>query len=106
MNASLINVANRTTSPKVAQVVQFLMENRHRRVAITFTKKDGSLRRMVFVPDNEYNETFGVSTTNLGRHIVASKCAVDQITVQEIIGIGEVQPRTVNLRTVVDYRLA
>lgn len=107
MNQSLINVLNNTSSVKVLQVAKFLLDNRRRRVAVMFAKKDGTLRRMVFVPDHEYNETFGIPTTNIGRRIVASKCSADMITVQEITEIGtSVQPRTVNLRTVVKYELA
>lgn len=101
MNQSLINVANRSADPKVLEVADFLLRNQNRRVRLSFTKKDGSLRSIVFVPGREYNETFGLPTTNVGRRIVASKCASDMITVQEIIGEGEVQPRTINLRTVI-----
>lgn len=100
MNQSLINVANRSTDAKVLGIANFLLRNQNRRVRLTFRKKDGSLRSIVFVPGREYNETFGLRTTNIGRRIVASKCAADMITVQEIIGEGEVQPRTINLRTV------
>lgn len=106
MNQSIINVANRTSNLKVLAIAKFLLDNRNRRVSVTFTKKDGTLRRMTFVPDVEFNQTFGIPSTNLGRKIVASKCREDMITVQEILDIGTVQPRTVNLRTVVDYRVA
>lgn len=107
MNQSLINVLNHTSSPKVLQAAKFLLDNRRKRVFVEFVKKDGTLRRMVFVPDHEYNETFGIPTTNVGRRIVASKCSVDMITVQEITELGSsVQPRTVNLKTVVRYGLA
>ena len=106
MNQSIINVANHTSNLKVLAVAKFLLDNRRRRVRVSFLKKDGSVRTMTFVPDCEFNETFGINTTNFGRKIVASKCRGDMITVQEILDIGTVQPRTVNLRTVIDYRVA
>ena len=106
MNQSLISVANRSTDAKVLEIANFLLKNQNRRVRLIFRKKDESFRSIMFVPGREYNETFGLRTTNIGRRIVASKCHSDMITIQEIIGEGEVQPRTVNLRTVVDYRLA
>ena len=100
MNQSLINVANCSTDAKVLEIANFLLRNQNRRVRLTFRKKDGLLRSIVFVPGREYNQTFGLRTTNIGRRIVASKCAADMITIQEIIGEGEVQPRTIHLRTV------
>jgi len=106
MNTSLINVLNNTSSVKVLNVAKFLFDNRNRRVSVTFLKADGTPRQMVFVPDGEYNRTFGIKTTEVGRKIVSSKTANDMITVQEILEAGRVQPRTVNLRTVVSYELA
>lgn len=110
MNQSLINVANHTSNLKVLEVAKFLLDNRNRRVRVTFIKADGKTpRTMTFVPDREWNETTGRATTNVGRHMVACKCKVDQITVQEIVEDGAtvtVQPRTINLRTVIGYGLA
>ena len=101
MNQSLINVANHSVNTKVLEIANILLRNQNRRVRLTFEKKDGTLRTIVFVPGREYNETFGLPTTNVGRRIVASKCAADMMTVQEIVSVGEVQPRTINLRSVV-----
>lgn len=101
MNQSLINVARNSVNPKVLEIADILIRNQNRRVRLTFIKDDGKPRSIIFVPAREYNETFGLPTTNVGRRIVASKCAADMITVQEITEIGKVQPRTVNLATVV-----
>ena len=105
MNTSIINVLNNTSNLKVLEVAKFLLDNRNRKVEVSFLKKDGTVRVMRFVPDSEYNHTFGIKTTQVGRRIVESKCSADMITVQEILEAGRVQPRTVNLNTVLSYRV-
>lgn len=106
MNRSLFHVLENTTSPAVFRVAEFLMQNRNRKVSITFLKKDGLPRSMQLVPNFEYNSTFGIRSTDVGRKIVASKSDNDMITVQEILEDGHVQPRTVNLAKVIEYHVA
>jgi hypothetical protein len=51
----------------------------------------------------------GVESTNGGRKMVASKCAQDMITVVEFLNVDSlevVQPRTINLRRVIELRVA
>ena len=104
MNSSIVSVLNNTTNLKVLEIAKFLVENRNSRVELTFLKKDGSTRKLQFVPDSEYNRTFGIKSCPVGRKIVSTKVDKDMITVQEIVDFGTVQPRTVNLRTVLSYR--
>ena len=111
MNQSLIHVANHTSNLKVLEVAKFLLDNRSRRVSVTFIKADKvTPRTMVFVPDCEWNETTGRATTTRGRAMVAAKGDLNMITVQEIVSEGDgnihLQPRTCNLATVIDYHLA
>lgn len=101
MNNSIKTVALHTNNARVREIARQLYANADKRVRITFIKKDGTERVMDCVPRNEYNKAFGIQTTKRGAKMVASKAKNDMITVSEIVGNGILQPRTINLRTVV-----
>lgn len=85
----------------------------HRRFVATFVKKDGSIRTIVFSPKFEYNEMIGKETTDIGRQIVETKCRRNMINIVEfyrpddmIDGPECFRPRTINLNTILDLRIA
>lgn len=109
MNRSILSVYENTNSCKVKFLADIIIRNRGKRFFATFVKKDGTVRKMVFVPRNEYNRMMGIESTNGGRKMVASKCAQDMITVVEFLNVDSlevVQPRTINLRRVIELKVA
>jgi hypothetical protein len=105
MNKSITTVALTTKSLDAREACVTLHKYEGQRVRVTFlTKKeqpDGShIRVMDFVPHFQYNATLGITSTQQGKRMVATKAHRDMITVMEICG-DTVQPRTVNLSRVV-----
>ena len=103
MNVSIQNISE--NGKPIAKINALrLLARSNKRVRVTFTKRDGSIRVMDCVPKNQYNDVIGTETTERGRAIVASKCRRGMAVVSEIIdnGNGEVtmRPRTINLSTV------
>ena len=108
MNSTIISVAENTLNAKVRHYADMLIMGRNRKFVATFTKKNGEVRTMQFVPKHSYNDTVGIATCSTGRDIVRGKVAVDQIVVNEIyrdehaVGHNEsIRPRTINLRTII-----
>jgi len=109
MNQSIMTSDETTTDAKVREYTDLLICNRGKRFVATFIKQNGDVRSMTFVPRNEYNKLIGIGTTHIGRKIVRSKAMKDMITVVEILSIGcheVIQPRTINLRTIIDLKVA
>ena len=101
MNMSIQTVTFNTTDERVRELCRQLYNLRNRKVRITFRKKNGDVRVMDCVPRNEFNEVMGLETTPVGRRVVNTKALRDMIVVTEILAGRELQPRTVNLRTVI-----
>jgi uncharacterized protein YrrD len=109
MNKSILSVYENTSDSKVMFLADVIIRNRGKRFLAIFVKKDGTVREMEFVPRNEYNRIMGVKTTDSGRNMVAAKCAQDMITVVEFMNVDSlevIQPRTINLRKVIELRVA
>ena len=113
MNRSILYVDEHTREARVRYFTDMLIRNRNKKFVATFVKKDGSIRSMTFVPRTEYNKLIGKETTAWGREMVKSKARLNMITVTElyvpdgVIGSHECfRPRTINLNTILDLRLA
>lgn len=98
-----INAVNLTTNDtKVRKFSDMLMRNPTSVFKATFTKKDGTVRTMKFVPNTEWNKLVGKDGCETGRKIVRTKVQRGMIGVTEMIADGDafkVQPRTINLKT-------
>lgn len=105
MNKSIETVSLTSNSDRVRELTRQLYANAGKRVRVTFTKKDGSVRVMDCLPKPQYNDTLGISTTQVGRRMVASKAKKGMITVCEVVdnpsGGVTMQPRTINLNRVI-----
>ena len=113
INESILRVDEITAKDKVRFYTNVLIRNPHRRFVATFVKKDGSIRTIVFSPKFEYNEMIGKETTDIGRQIVETKCRRNMINIVEfyrpddmIDGPECFRPRTINLNTILDLRIA
>ena len=100
MNKSIENVVLNTRNERVREIARQLFANADRRVRITFAKKNGDVRTMDCVPRNQFNKTFGITSTKSGIKMVCTKCDRGMVTVAEIVGT-ELRPRTINLNTVI-----
>jgi hypothetical protein len=100
MNKSVTTVALTTSDERVRDLTRQLYACAGKRVRVTFIKKNGDTRVMDCVPRVQYNATMGILSTPQGKSMVATKAHRDMITVAEIVG-NTLQPRTINLRTVV-----
>jgi hypothetical protein len=105
MNVSIKTISEASNMNPIAKINAIrLLTRSNKRVRVTFTKKDGSLRVMDCVPKNQYNDIIGKETTERGRAIVAAKTRMGMCVVSEIIDNGDGQvtmrPRTINLSTV------
>lgn len=109
MNRSLVNATRLRDKPLVAHRAFCMWANQNRRIRVTFTKKDGSVREMVCIPRQEYNQLIAKPTTEIGRRIVAAKSRLGMIVVAELIstpeGLPSFQPRTINLNTLISMEL-
>ena len=113
INESILRVDEITSKDKIRHYTNVLIRNPHRRFVATFVKKDGSIRTIVFSPKFEYNEMIGKETTDIGRQIVETKCRRNMINIVEfyrpddmINGPECFRPRTINLNTILDLRIA
>ena len=106
MNTSIISVDEKTLDNKVYELTQRLIRWRGKRVNVSFTKKDGTLRNMTIVPRNSWNEINGRSLTRQGKKMIETKCNHGMVSVVEMLEDGVIQPRTINLNTVQTMELA
>lgn len=113
VNESILRVDEITSKDKVRFYTNVLIRNPHRRFVATFVKKDNSIRTIVFSPRHEYNDLIGKETTEIGRQIVETKCRRNMINIVEfyrpddmIDGPECFRPRTINLNTILDLRIA
>ena len=110
-NKTIMTADKSADNQKVKKIIQFLIDHRNEKVLVTFVKKDKTERKIVFVPNNEYNKITGKSSTRKGNAI--SKARNGMITVVENITVTDengnphegLQCRTVNLNTVLDYSI-
>lgn len=100
MNTSIISVDEKTLDNKVYELTQKLIRWRGKKVNVSFTKKDGTLRNMTIVPRNSWNEINGNILTSRGKKMVETKCNHNMVSVVEMLDGGVIQPRTINLNTV------
>lgn len=108
-NKTIMTAQKSADNQKVKKITQFLIEHRNEKVLVTFVKKDKTERKIVFVPNNEYNKITGKPNTRKGNAI--SKARNGMITVVENIMVTDengvqhegFQCRTVNLNTVLNY---
>lgn len=113
INESILRVDEITSKDKIRYYTNILIRNPHRRFVATFVKKDNSIRTIVFSPRHEYNDLIGKETTDIGRQIVETKCRRNMINIVEfyhpddmIDGPECFRPRTINLNTILDLRIA
>ena len=104
MNKSIETVALNTDNERIRALTQTLYAYAGKRVRVTFVKKNGETRTMVCVPKNQYNALLGITSTQQGKAMVATKAHRDMVTVAEVVDTADgakLQPRTINLRTVI-----
>lgn len=109
VNRSLMSISERTYDERVKTIADFLIANPEKKFTATFIKRDKSLRSLTFVPRNEWNRTNGITSTWYGRQMVANKATRGMMTVVELLDVGGhrvMQPRTLNLGTIVELKLA
>lgn len=105
MNTTIKEINNTTMNPKVLEFARMLVKNPKKVFEATFTKKNGELRKMKFVPNNAWNEQNGIETTAQGAKMVATKCKNGMATVCEMLEAGRFQCRTLNLASVIDLHI-
>lgn len=110
-NKTIMTAQKSADNQKVKKITQFLSEHRNEKVLVTFVKNDNTERKIVFVPNNEYNKITGKANTRKGNAISKAKngmiTVVENIMVTDEHGIQHegYKCRTVNLNTVLNYRV-
>ena len=101
MNSTIRNINDFTSDMKVRELTKTLIANKGKLFKAVFEKKDGTMRTMVFTTAVNWNTLNGIETTEIGKRMVATKCARDMATVCEKTEEGRFQPRTLPLARVI-----
>lgn len=105
MNASITTINNNTMNLDVRELTKMIISGNGKLFRAVFTKKDGSVRTMVFTPSIGWNRLNGIDTTSVGAKMVNTKCGRNMATVCERLDNGVFQPRTLNLEKVISLEL-
>lgn len=100
MNSTITSINDNTMNLKVREYTKTLIANKGKLFKAVFKKIDGSLREMVFTIATNWNSLNGITTTDWGKGMIATKCRKNMATVCEKISDGTFRPRTLNLSTI------